>query len=107
MPETRNALTTEDVAKVARLAMLNLSDDELATFTHQLDDVLALADRLDDFDLDDVAPTAHPFGLTNVFRADVPEPPETAERVREAALAAGPEVEDHQYRVPPILGEAP
>ncbi len=115
MPESqskpRDHLTTEDVAKVAHLAMLDLTDEELERFTGQLDAVLDLAEQLDRFDIADVPPTAHPFGLFNVFRPDVPieelEGASRAEQLREEALAAGPEVEAHQYKVPPALGEAP
>ncbi len=103
----REPLTTEDVSKVARLALLELTDDELTVFTGQLDAVLDLAEQLNQFDVDDVPPTAHPFGLVNVFRDDVPVTGEVAESVREEALACGPEVEDHQFKVPPALGEAP
>lgn len=107
----RAHLTTDDVAKVAHLALLDLSEEDLTRFTGQLDVVLDLADQLNSFDIDDVPPTAHPYGLVNVFRADVPidetEGDATATQLREEALAAGPEVENHQYRVPPALGEAP
>ncbi len=87
--------------------MLNLSDAELETFTAQLDAVLDLADQLNQFDIADVPPTAHPFGLTNVFRDDLAVTGEAAEAVREAALACGPEIEAHQFKVPPALGEEP
>ena len=106
-PAARAHLTTDDVAKVAKLALLELSDDELTTFTGQLDAVLDLADQLNEFDIGDVPPTAHPFGLVNVFRDDVAVSGEVAESIREEALAAGPDVENHQYKVPPALGEAP
>ena len=102
----REPLTTDDVAKVAQLALLELTDDELELFTGQLDAVLDLAEQLNAFAVDDVPPTAHPFGITNVFREDVPETGSDAENVREAALAAGPEIEAHQFKVPPALGEA-
>lgn len=92
---------------MAHLAMIDLSDDELETFTHQLDDVLNLAEELGRFNVDGVEPTAHPFGLVNVFRDDVPLAEAEAEQLRTDALAAGPDVEDHQFRVPPALGEAP
>lgn len=95
------------MAKVAKLALLELSESELTTFTGQLDAVLDLAEQLDDFDIGDIPPTAHPFGLINVFRDDVAVSGEEAESIREEALAAGPEVENHQYKVPPALGEAP
>jgi aspartyl-tRNA(Asn)/glutamyl-tRNA(Gln) amidotransferase subunit C len=105
----RDHLTDEDVAKVAQLAMLELTDDELERFTGQLDAVLDLAGQLAQFDLDDVPPTAHPFGLTNVWRSDEPADlaPEAAEQLRNDALAGGPEVEDDRFRVPPALGEEP
>lgn len=104
---TRAHLTTDDVAKVAQLALLELTDAELERFTVQLDAVLDLADQLNEFDIADVPPTAHPFGLVNVFRPDVAESGEAADSVREEALAAGPEIEAHQFKVPPALGEAP
>jgi len=107
VPRARDHLTRDDVAKVADLAMLELADDELDRFTGQLDAVLDLADQLDAFDLDDVPPTSHPFGLTNVFRDDVPETDAEAEEIRRLALANGPEVEDGRFKVPPALGEAP
>ena len=104
---TRTHLTTDDVAKVAKLALLNLTEAELQTFTAQLDAVLDLADQLNEFDIGDVPPTSHPFGLNNVYRDDQAITGDAAEAVREAALACGPEVEAHQFKVPPALGETP
>lgn len=113
-PPSANAaptLTTDDVAKVAQLALLELSDNELNLFTGQLAAVLDLAAELNQFETDDVAPTAHPFGLFNVFRDDIPvdeiEGTDRAAELRSEALAAGPDIEDDQYKVPPALGEAP
>ena len=96
-------ITRDDVAHVARLARLDLSDDELATYTGQLADILAHADDVAALDLADVAPTAHPLPLGNVLRPDVVGPTLSAADV----LAAAPSVEDSRFRVPPILGEAP
>ncbi len=108
MPDQiRDPLTTEDVAKVAGLAMLDLSDAELQMFTGQLDAVLDLAGQLEAFDVSDVPPTAHPFGLTNVFRPDTPDEAAVDDGVRTEALAGGPEVEEDRFKVPPALGEAP
>lgn len=103
----REHLTTEDVAKVAQLAMLDLSDEDLERFTGQLDAVLDLAGQLEAFDMADVPPTSHPFGLTNVFRPDVPDETADPEAIRAEALAGGPDVEDGRFKVPPALGEAP
>ena len=96
-------ITPEDVAHVARLARLHLSDDELATFTGQLDAVLDHAADVEALDLDDVPPTSHPYPLTNVLRDDVVIP----SLDRGEVLAQAPDVEDHRFRVPPALGEAP
>jgi aspartyl-tRNA(Asn)/glutamyl-tRNA(Gln) amidotransferase subunit C len=96
-------ISRDDVAHVAHLARLALTDDELDRFTHQLDAVLDHAADVEALDLDDVAPTAHPFPLRNVLRAD-----EVGVLVdRDEILAQAPAVEDHKFRVPPILGEAP
>ncbi len=96
-------ITRDDVAHVARLARLELSDDELGTFTGQLAAVLEHAEDVAALDLADVPPTAHPLPLVNVFRADEVGPTLAPEEV----LAAAPSVEDGRFRVPPILGEAP
>lgn len=96
-------ITPDDVAHVARLARLHLTDDELVTFTGQLDAVLGHAADVEALDLDDVPPTSHPYPLTNVLRDDVVTP----SLDREEVLAQAPAVEDHQFRVPPVLGEAP
>ena len=95
--------TPEDVAHVARLARLHLTDDELVTFTGQPDAVLGHAAAVEALDLDDVPPTSHPYPLTNVLRDDVVLP--SLDRAEVQAQA--PDVEDHQFKVPPALGEAP
>jgi aspartyl-tRNA(Asn)/glutamyl-tRNA(Gln) amidotransferase subunit C len=96
-------ITREDVAHVAALARLELTEEELELFTGQLAEVLDHAAEVSALDLDGVAPTAHALALANVLRPDEPRPVLD----REEVLAAAPSVEDHRFRVPPILGEAP
>ena len=96
-------LTTDDVAKVADLAMLDVSAEELATFTPQLAAILEHAADVEALDLADVAPTHHPYPLVNVFRDDVLD--DAMSDVRDEALAAAPDAEAHQFKVPPALGE--
>ena len=96
-------ITRDDVAHVARLARLRLSDDELDLFTDQLGAVLDHAADVEALDLHDVEATAHPYPLVNVLRDDRVVP----SLDREEVLRAAPAVEDDQFRVPPILGEAP
>jgi aspartyl-tRNA(Asn)/glutamyl-tRNA(Gln) amidotransferase subunit C len=96
-------ITRDDVAHVARLARLELTDDELGTFTEQLAKVLDHARDVEALDVGDVPPTSHPYALENVMRPD----DETPTLDREAVLAAAPAVEGGLFRVPPVLGEAP
>jgi aspartyl-tRNA(Asn)/glutamyl-tRNA(Gln) amidotransferase subunit C len=98
------SLTRDDVAKVARLALLELSEADLDRFTGQLSAVLDRARELEAVDTDGVPPTAHPYPLANVFRVDEPE---VLDRVRDEVLATAPAAEDGQFRVPPALGEEP
>jgi aspartyl-tRNA(Asn)/glutamyl-tRNA(Gln) amidotransferase subunit C len=96
-------LRREDVAKVAKLARLNLSDSELDMFTEQLSQVLEHARDIEALDLGDVVATAHPFGLVNVVREDVLRPC----LPRDEVLAMAPDAEDGRFAVPRIMGEAP
>ncbi len=96
-------LTRDEVAHVARLALLELSDDELDTYTTQLAAVLEHAADIEALELDDVPATSHPLPLRNVFRAD--EPGDALDR--DEVLAAAPQAERGRFRVPAILGEEP
>lgn len=96
-------ITSDDVAHVARLARLTLSDDELETFTGQLASILEHAADVEALDLDDVEPTSHPYPLENVVRPDEVRPCLD----RDEVLAEAPSAEEGMFRVPPVLGEAP
>lgn len=96
-------ITADQVAHVARLARLELSDDELRLFTGQLAAVLDHAEDVAALDTEGVAPTAHPLPLRNVLRDDLVRP----SLDRAEVLACAPEVEDDRFRVPPVLGEEP
>jgi aspartyl-tRNA(Asn)/glutamyl-tRNA(Gln) amidotransferase subunit C len=98
-----DGLSRDDVAHVANLARLELTDEELDRFTGQLAAVLEHAADVEALDVGGVPPTAHPLPLHNVFRDDVPRP----SLDREEVLAQAPAVEDGRFRVPPVLGEAP
>ncbi|HJM38075.1 MAG: Asp-tRNA(Asn)/Glu-tRNA(Gln) amidotransferase subunit GatC [Acidimicrobiales bacterium] len=95
-------ISREEVAHVARLAQLALSEDELDAFTSQLAAVLDHAADLEALNVDDVEPSTHPFPLKNVLRIDEPGEVFAIEEVIEVA----PEVEEGQFRVPRILGES-
>ena len=96
-------ITRDDVAHVADLARLALSDDELDRFTGQLAAVPDHAADVEALDVADVPPTSHPVPLENVLRDDVVRP--TLDRAE--VLAQAPAVEDDRFRVPPSLGQEP
>ena len=96
-------LTAEEVAHVARLASIDITDAELEEFTSQLADVLEHAADVEALEIDDVPPTAHPLPIRNVFRDDVV----AASLDRDEVLSQAPAAEDGRFRVPRILGEEP
>lgn len=94
-------ITRDDVEHVARLARLELTDEELGAYTSQLASILEHADDIAALDTDDVPPTSHPIPLRNVLRADDVRP----SLDRDEVLAAAPDAVDGRFRVPPVLGE--
>jgi aspartyl-tRNA(Asn)/glutamyl-tRNA(Gln) amidotransferase subunit C len=95
------ALTRAEVAHVAKLARLALSDAELDTMTAELGGILGYANEIAALDLAGVTPTAHPLPLVNVLREDVVRP--SVDRAE--VLACAPAAQDDQFRVPRILAE--
>ncbi len=91
------AISREEVRHVARLARLELSEDELARFGGQLDAILEAVGKVGELDLSGVEPTAHPLDLVNVWSDDEPR----ASLSVEDALANAPDAEDTFFRVPP------
>jgi aspartyl-tRNA(Asn)/glutamyl-tRNA(Gln) amidotransferase subunit C len=98
-----SALTRADVAHVAALARLELSEEELERYTGQLAAVLEHAEDVAALEIADVPPTSHPFAERTVVRDDVP----VACLDRDEVLAQAPAVEDDRFCVPRIIGEAP
>jgi len=92
------AITREDVVHVARLARLELSDEELDRMREQLSAILEAVGKVAELDLEGVESTAHPLDLVNVLADDVPRPC----LPREEALANAPDAEDGFFGVPAI-----
>ena len=90
-----------DIAKVARLARLALSADELSEYGAQLEDILEHAERVSALPTDGVPPTSHPLPMTNAFRPDEVR----ASLDRAEVLQQAPDREGEYFRVPRILGE--
>ncbi|MFK8025335.1 MAG: Asp-tRNA(Asn)/Glu-tRNA(Gln) amidotransferase subunit GatC [Ilumatobacter sp.] len=93
-------ITPDDVSKVATLARLTLTDEELATTTTELSAMLDYFAEIDALELDDVEPMSNPTHLVNVMRDDVVG----ATLDRDEVLAEAPVAEDDRFRVPPIIG---
>lgn len=91
-----------DIAKVAKLARLALSEEELAGYGAQLEDILEHAERVSALPTDGVVPTSHPLPMTNAFRPD-----EVRQSLdRDEVLEQAPQRDGEFFRVPRILGEA-
>lgn len=88
-----------DIAKVARLARIGLTEDELAHYQEQLQGILEHAARVQALVTEGVAPTAHPLPMVNALRPDEIEP--TLDR--EEVLSQAPDREGPYFRVPPFL----
>lgn len=97
------SLSRDEVAHVARLARLELTDEQIDVFTPQLAAILEHAADVEALDLTGVEPTSHPYPLQNVWRPDVARDA----GIRDAVLDQAPATEDGMFRVPPVLGEAP
>ena len=94
-------LTPDEVSRVAFLARLELSEDEKARLTTDLNGILSQFARLQELDTQDVSPTSHSLPLQNVFREDEVRPSLS----REAATANAPEKRDGNFIVPQIMEE--
>ena len=95
------AISREEVAHLARLSRLAVTEEELDRFAGQLDVILQSVARVGEVAADDIPPTSHSVPLTNVYRDDVPPPCLT----QEEALSGAPDAFEGRFRVPRILDE--
>lgn len=91
----------DEVKKVASLARLSLTDEELATYGQQLTQILSYVHVLDEVDIEGVEPMPHAIDLENVFRSDETRP----SLPREAALQNAPKTDGQYFQVPQILDQ--
>lgn len=95
-------ITREQVEYVARLARLEMSEEEKETFTRQFDSILSYMDKLNQLDTEGIEPTSHVLPLSNVFREDEVKP----SLPRDEALANAPDPKDGFFRVPRVIEES-
>ncbi len=99
--EIMSKITTEDVRKVAKLARLELPEEQVETFTTQLEKILGYVAQLEEVDTKDIEPTTRAVEVINVTRED--EVIVSSER--EDLLNLAPQREGSFFRVPKILAE--
>jgi aspartyl-tRNA(Asn)/glutamyl-tRNA(Gln) amidotransferase subunit C len=95
------SLSRDDVAKLAGLARIEMSDEELVALSNEFTVILDAVARVQEVTGADVAATSHPLPLRNVFRPDVVIPSLSPAD----ALSGAPAQEEQRFRVPQILGE--
>lgn len=93
------ALSKQEVEHVARLACLELTENEKEQFTKQLNEILNFVNKLKELPTEGIEPTAHAIPVYNVFREDKVQPSLSAEE----ALKNAPEREDNYFKVPKIV----
>ena len=93
------SITIKDVEHVAKLARLELKEDEKQRFTEHLNAILKYAGQLNELDTGNVEPTSHVMMLCNVMREDEVRPSLPLDKV----LLNAPEEEDGQIKVPAVL----
>jgi aspartyl-tRNA(Asn)/glutamyl-tRNA(Gln) amidotransferase subunit C len=96
-----SAISRGEVAHLARLSRLAVTDEELDMFSGQLDVILQSIARISEVAAADIPPTSHAVPLVNVLREDVEAPCLT----QEEALSGAPDVAEGRFRVPRILDE--
>jgi aspartyl-tRNA(Asn)/glutamyl-tRNA(Gln) amidotransferase subunit C len=95
------SITRDEVAHLARLSRLALTDAELDHFAGQLDQIIGAVARVQEVAADEIPPMTHAIPVTNVYRDDVV----TACLTPQQALAGAPAAELGRFRVPRILTE--
>lgn len=95
----KKKLSVELTEHVAQLAHLELTDQEKAKFTDQMNSILDHFEQLAEIDVSNVVPTNHPMEITNVFREDKP----LSSLTQEEALANAPKKEDGFIKAPRIV----
>ncbi len=95
------AVSKKDVEKIAELARLKFTDDELENFTPQMNEILSYMDKLNELDTENVKPLSHPVERANVFREDELKPSISTED----ALKNAPFKDEHHFKVPKVIGD--
>lgn len=93
------SVTRKDIEKIAELANLKFSEEELENFSSQMNEILAYMDKLNELNTENVEPLSHPVEQSNVFRDDLLKPSIKTEQ----ALKNAPASEDNHFKVPKVI----
>ena len=96
------AISREEVAHLARLSRIEMTQDELDHLASEMQLILGAVARVQEVAAADIPPTSHALPMTNVFREDVTKPSLSPED----ALSGAPAREEDRFKVPQILGDA-
>jgi aspartyl-tRNA(Asn)/glutamyl-tRNA(Gln) amidotransferase subunit C len=96
-----SAISRDEVANLARLARIAMSDAELDHLASELDVILGAVARVQEVASNDIPATSHPLDVSNVVREDEVLPSLSPEE----ALSGAPAKDDQRFKVPQILGE--
>ena len=94
-------VSKSDVEKIAELARLKFSDEELENFTPQMNEILSYMNKLNELDTENVKPLSHPVEQTNVFRDDELKTSISTED----ALKNAPNKTEQHFKVPKVIGD--
>tara|TARA_B100001250_G_scaffold397341_1_gene404350 strand:- start:22 stop:315 length:294 start_codon:yes stop_codon:yes gene_type:complete len=94
-------ITSSDVRKVAELARLDLPEDQIATYTVEIEEILSYVEQLQEIETNNIPPTSRAVEVTNVMRKDYVE----VTCSREDILEQAPHREGDFFRVPKILSD--
>ena len=94
-------ITEKEVQHVAKLARLNMTEEEEERFAKELSSILDYVEKLKKVKVDKVEPTSHPFDIKNVMREDFPRKQE--DKVVKKLIEAAPAQKDNYIKVKTVL----
>lgn len=95
------SVTKKDVEYIAELARLKFKEEELESFTHQLNEILSYVDKLNELNTENVEPLSHPVENVNIFRNDELKKSITTED----ALKNAPDKTEEFFKVPKVINQ--
>lgn len=93
------SVSKKDVEYIASLAKLSFKEEELESYTHQLNNILTYMEKLNELDTENIQPLSHPVESENVFREDV----HLTSTSREEALKNAPDKTEEHFKVPKVI----